>query len=127
MLSTGVNVRGIHGIFQMDGGVQISVDCMAARLTDEHSIGQCQAFVLPSTARTGLAAGKQTPCLDDGDAWQLDASIQHLDGSAESAQSVLAGLALGKFHPQPLAFPLFADVPVVNQLSTPAWRLRSAS
>ena len=68
MLSTGVNFRGTHGIFQMDGGVQISVDCMAARLTDEHSIGQCQAFVLPSTARTGLAAGKERPCLDDGDA-----------------------------------------------------------
>jgi hypothetical protein len=51
----------------------------------------------------------------DADARQLDASIQHLDGSAASAQSVLAGLALGKFHPQPLAFPLFADVTVVNR------------
>ena len=38
MLSTGVHFRGTHGIFQMDGGVQISVYCMAARLTYEHSI-----------------------------------------------------------------------------------------
>ena len=79
--------------------------------------------------RDALVGGETIMLLQthDADARQLDASIQHLDGSAASAQSVLAGLALGKFHPQPLAFPLFADVTVVNQLSTPAWRLRSAS
>ena len=79
--------------------------------------------------RDALVGGETIMLLQthDADARQLDASIQHLDGSAASAQSVLAGLALGKFHPQPLAVPLFADVTVVNQLSTPAWRLRSAS
>ena len=55
-----------------------SIDRRAADLTirdipgrtppHEHSVGQCQAFVFPSAARTGLAAGKETPSLSDGDA-----------------------------------------------------------
>ncbi|MBU6350964.1 MAG: hypothetical protein KGS73_12525 [Chloroflexi bacterium] len=34
-LSTGVHFRGTHGMFQRNGGVQISVHCLAARLTHE--------------------------------------------------------------------------------------------
>lgn len=44
---------------------------MTARLTHEHSVGQGQARVLPSAARTGLASGKETSSLDDGDAYIL--------------------------------------------------------
>ena len=69
-LSTGVHFRGTHGMFQRNGGVQISVRCLAARVwphashTNTRSDNVKRSFFHP---QTGLAAGKETPCLDDGD------------------------------------------------------------